>query len=173
MPVGTCLRGTYRRASSPPPERTVLHESQEEGPDQRFVFAHTEYDFSDENVGFEVFRFENGQAVEHWDNIQSRMGPNPSGHTMTDDPTQATDLDRTEANRQTLRAFVDEVLINRRLDRLENYVDRQSYTEYSPQLQDGFDHLAAGLFQSTTTTILPRAWPDPAWAIAVPVSARG
>jgi len=118
--------------------------------DGDFVFAHTEYDFSDENVGFEVFRFENGQAVEHWDNIQSRMGPNPSGHTMTDGPTQATDLDRTEANRQTVRAFVDEVLINRRLDRLENYIDRQNYTEHSPQLQDGFDHLAAGLNETRT-----------------------
>ena len=37
--------------------------------DGDFVFAHMEYDFSRRNVGFEVFRFEDGQAVEHWDNI--------------------------------------------------------------------------------------------------------
>ena len=35
--------------------------------DGDFVFAHTEYDFSRRNVGFEVFRFDNGRAVEHWD----------------------------------------------------------------------------------------------------------
>ncbi len=121
--------------------------------DGDFVFAHTEYDFADENVGFEVFRFETGQAVEHWDNIQSRRGPNPSGHTMTDGPTEATDLDRTESNRQMARAFVDDVLIHRRLDRLENYVDRQNYTEHNPQLEDGFDHLAAVL--SETATAIP------------------
>ena len=120
--------------------------------DGDFVFAHTEYDFSDENVGFEVFRFENGQAVEHWDNIQSRMGPNPSGHTMTDGPTEATDLDRTESNRQTVRAFVDDVLVHRRLEKLENYVDRQNYTEHNPQLEDGFDHLSAVLSETATET---------------------
>lgn len=116
--------------------------------DGDFVFAHTEYDFADKNVGFEVFRFENGQAVEHWDNIQSRMGPNSSGRTMTDGPTQATDLDRTESNRQTVRDFIDEVLIQRRLDHLENYVDRKNYTEHSPQHKDGFDHLFAHLNDS-------------------------
>ncbi len=113
--------------------------------DGDFVFAHTEYDFSEENVGFEVFRFENGQAVEHWDNIQSRMGPNLSGHTMTDGPTEATDLDRTEANRQTVRAFVDEVLVDRRLENLEEYVDPNSYTEHNPHMADGGRHLLAAL----------------------------
>jgi predicted SnoaL-like aldol condensation-catalyzing enzyme len=43
--------------------------------DGDFVFAHTEYDFSRRNIGFEVFRFEDGRAVEHWDNIQPRLGP--------------------------------------------------------------------------------------------------
>ena len=40
--------------------------------DGDFVFAHTDYDFNEVEVGFEVFRFENGQAVEHWDNLQPR-----------------------------------------------------------------------------------------------------
>lgn len=34
------------------------------------------------SVGFEVFRFEGDQTVEHWDNIQARLGPNLSGHSM-------------------------------------------------------------------------------------------
>ena len=38
--------------------------------DGDFVFAHTEYDFATSRVGFEVFRFEDDLAVEHWDNIQ-------------------------------------------------------------------------------------------------------
>ncbi len=52
--------------------------------DGDYVFAHTEYDFSTSNIGFEVFKFEGDQTVEHWDNIQPRLGPNPSGHTMVD-----------------------------------------------------------------------------------------
>lgn len=120
--------------------------------DGDFVFAHTEYDFSEENIGFEVFRFENGQAVEHWDNIQSRMGPNPSGQTMTGGPTEATDLVRTESNRQTVRAFVDDVLVHRRLEKLGDYVDRQGYTEHNPQMADGFEHLLAALGGTATDT---------------------
>jgi len=113
--------------------------------DGDFVFAHTEYDFADENVGFEVFRFDNGQAVEHWDNIQPRRGPNQSGHSMTDGPTDAADLDRTESNRQTVRAFVDDVLIHRQLTKLGNYADPQSYVEHDPEMEDGFEQLLAGL----------------------------
>nr|CAA6827129.1 MAG: Predicted SnoaL-like aldol condensation-catalyzing enzyme [uncultured Thiotrichaceae bacterium] len=50
--------------------------------DGDYVFGHTEYDFANSNIGFEVFRFEDGQTVEHWDNIQRRKGPNISGHSM-------------------------------------------------------------------------------------------
>lgn len=125
--------------------------------DGDFVFAHTEYDFADENIGFEVFRFENDQAVEHWDNLQSRMGPNPSGHTMTDGPTEATDLDRTESNRRTVHAFVDEVLVHRQLEQLGNYVDGESYTEHNPQMADGFEHLLAAL-RGTASEPRPRSY---------------
>ena len=120
--------------------------------DGNFVFAHTEYDFSNANTGFEVFRFENGQAVEHWDNIQSRMGPNPSGHTMTDGPTEATDLDRTEANRKIVGAFVDDVLVQHRLEKLEDYVDQASYTEHNPHMEDGFEQLLAHLSGTASET---------------------
>ena len=67
--------------------------------DGDYVFAHMEYDFASRKICFEVFRFEDGQAVEHWDNIQERQGPNQSGRSMVDGPTEATDLDLTESNR--------------------------------------------------------------------------
>jgi predicted SnoaL-like aldol condensation-catalyzing enzyme len=35
--------------------------------DGDFVFAQTDYDFNVLEIGFEVFRFEEGLAVEHWD----------------------------------------------------------------------------------------------------------
>lgn len=113
--------------------------------DDEFVFAHTEYDFADRNVGFEVFRFADGQAVEHWDNIQSRMGPNASGNTMTDGATEPTDLDRTESNRDHVRSFVEGVLVGGRLDKLADYVDAETYIEHNPQRADGLDHLRAVL----------------------------
>jgi predicted SnoaL-like aldol condensation-catalyzing enzyme len=38
--------------------------------DGNYVFTHSEYDFGEPMVGFDIFRFENGLIVEHWDNLQ-------------------------------------------------------------------------------------------------------
>ena len=113
--------------------------------DGDYVFAHTEYDFSTRRIGFEVFRFEDDRAVEHWDNIQPRRGPNPSGHSMVDGPIEAAQLARTEANRTFVREFIETVLIDRRLDQLDRYIDSARFTEHNPELEDGVEALEARL----------------------------
>lgn len=113
--------------------------------DGDYVFAHTEYDFSSLRVGFEVFRFEGEQTVEHWDNIQEMEGPNASGHTMLDGPTTATDLDRTGPNRERIRSFVSEVLIAGKQEQLEQFVDA-GFTEHNPHSTDGVTALRDLLF---------------------------
>ena len=119
--------------------------------DGDYVFAHTEYDFSTRRIGFEVFRFEDGQAVEHWDNIQARLGPNQSGHSMVDGEIEATDLEQTEANRSLVRVFVETVLIDGRLDRLAEFVNGDVYTEHNPRLSDDVSQLRTALEQVTDT----------------------
>ncbi len=110
------------------------------------VFAHTDYDFNVLEIGFEVFRFEDGLAVEHWDNLQHKPSSlNLSGHTMIDGPTEATDLDRTEENRNLIRSFVEEVLVDGQHDRLELYIDKESYTEHNPYMSDGLQALREAL----------------------------
>ncbi len=113
--------------------------------DGDYVFAHTEYDFSSLRVGFEIFRFEGDQTVEHWDNIQEKEGPNPSGHSMIDGPTTAEDLDSTASNQDCVRDFVDEVLISGKIDRLENYLNGSCYTEHNPGIGDDLSLLRVAL----------------------------
>ena len=113
--------------------------------DGDFVFAHTEYDFLRRNIGFEVFRFEEGQAVEHWDNIQPRMGPNAAGHDMVGGPTEAGDLGLTEVNRTTIRDFVQTVLIAGQSERLGEWITPASFTEHNPHLSGDAAELAAHL----------------------------
>lgn len=105
--------------------------------DGNYVFAHTEYDFATCRIGFEVFRFEDGFAVEHWDNIQPRRGPNPSGHSMIDGPTEASDFELTETNRDFVRAFVEKVLIPDQPDKIKEFVDATHFTQHNPHLEDG------------------------------------
>ena len=114
--------------------------------DGDIVFAHTDYDFNVVEVGFEVFRFENGQVVEHWDNLQSKPNrPNPSGHTMLDGATEIMDLDRTEANREFIRSFVAEVLIGGELGKLDRYIDSDEFIEHNPEMSDGLEALRESL----------------------------
>jgi predicted SnoaL-like aldol condensation-catalyzing enzyme len=114
--------------------------------DGPYVFAHTDYDFFGPKIGFDIFRFDQGKIVEHWDNLQETpAAANPSGHTMIDGPTEASDLDRTAANKQLVASFVDDILVNGRLDRLAGYYDGDHYVQHNPQIADGLSGLGRAL----------------------------
>ena len=104
--------------------------------DGDFVFAHTEYDFAQRNIGFEIFRFVNDKAVEHWDNIQKRQGPNKSGHSMVDGEVNVINLELTETHRVKVQNFIHDVLIRRDRNVLSNYLDSEHYVEHSPDHTD-------------------------------------
>lgn len=135
------LAALFKRLSKTSPRVNIVRAFE----DGDFVFAHTEYDFASRKIGFEVFRFEDGRAVEHWDNIQARQGPNQSAHSMVDGPTESQDLDKTESNRAVVRSFVETVLIEGKLARLTDYLAEDSYTEHNPRLADGVAALRSAL----------------------------
>ena len=116
--------------------------------DGDYVFAHMEYDFSSRKICFEVFRFQGGQAVEHWDNIQERHGPNKSGRSMVDGPTQATDHNLTESNRALVRSFVENALVGDQLDKLTDYIATEIYAEHNPHFSDDLSALQSTLEKS-------------------------
>jgi predicted SnoaL-like aldol condensation-catalyzing enzyme len=134
--------GAVLKALPPGSARAKTVRVFEDGP---FVFAHTDYNFFGPKVGFDIFRFDGGRIVEHWDNLQQTAGPNASGRTMIDGPTEATDLDRTDANKALVRAFVDDILIAGKMDRLAGYFDGDRYAQHNPQVADGLSGLGAAL----------------------------
>lgn len=73
------------------------------------------------------------QAVEHWDNIQPRKGPHLAGRSTG--PTESTDLDLAESNRELVRGFVQNVLIDG-AQKLEDYLDADMI-QHNPDMQDG------------------------------------
>lgn len=114
--------------------------------DGDYVFTHTEYDFFGPKIGFDIFRFENGKIVEHWDNLQETPAkPNPGGHTMTDGPTEIKDIDKTEANKNLVRDFVDNILVNGKMEKLAAYFDGDNYIQHNPNIPDQLSGLGATL----------------------------
>jgi len=139
---GEGLAALFKRLSKTSPHVNLVRVFE----DGDYVFGHTEYDFSTSKIGFEVFRFEDGLVVEHWDNLQAKPGgPNPSGHTMTDGPTEPTDLDKTRENKELVRSFVDDILVNGQMEKLASYFDGDTYTQHNPQIGDGLSGLGAAL----------------------------
>lgn len=137
------LAELFQRLSQTSPRVNIVRAFE----DGDFVFAHTEYDFANRNIGFEVFRFEVGQAVEHWDNIQPRQGPNPAGNSMVNGPTEASDLTSTEFNRARVVDFVDKVLIAANVEAIEEFIDPSDYTEHNPRLDNDVSKLKALLIR--------------------------
>ncbi len=114
--------------------------------DGEYVVAHTVYNFFGPKIGFDVFRFENGKIVEHWDNLQPTPDqPNPSGRTMTDGTAEVTDLEKTDSNKALITAFVNDVLVNGKLDKLSSYFDGDNYVQHNPAIADGLSGLGAAL----------------------------
>ena len=139
---GEGLAALFKRISKSNPRVNVVRAFE----DGDFVFGNTEYDFSTRRIGFEVFRFDDKNlAVEHWDNIQPRKGPNASGRSMVDGPTEATDLEKTELNRALVQQFIQSVMIDKTA-KLEDYIiqgdgDTATFIQHSPDIADGLDAL--------------------------------
>lgn len=121
--------------------------------DGDYVFTHTEYDFFGPKAGFDVFRFEDGLIVEHWDNLLEVQKPNPSGRTQFDGATELTDLDKTEANKQTVKDLLEKVFMNGEMDKLATYINPTNYIQHNPGIADGLDGLGAGMKQMAANGI--------------------
>lgn len=119
--------------------------------DGDFVFTHTDYNFFGPKIGFDIFRFEDDASnlekiVEHWDNLQETpTKPNPSGHTMIDGATEIKDLDKTETNKALVKNFVEDILVNGKIDKLVGYFDGDNYIQHNPQIPDKLSGLGATL----------------------------
>ena len=112
--------------------------------DGDFVVAHTDYNFFGPKVGFDIFHFENGKMLEHWDNLQETATRPSPGHTMIDGPTTVSDLDETEADKGLMQSYMDDLLHGRK-DKLQGYFDGNRYIQHNPLVADDLTGLFAGL----------------------------
>lgn len=113
--------------------------------DGDYVFTHNEYDILGPLIGFDIFRFEDGMVVEHWDNLQETAKPNPSGHTMIDGATEISDLDKTASNKMLVYDLVEDILVKGKMDKLAGYFDGDNYIQHNPLIPDKLSGLGKAL----------------------------
>ncbi|AUQ70604.1 nuclear transport factor 2 family protein [Phaeobacter inhibens] len=108
--------------------------------DENFVVIHQTAEFFGPKVIIDLFRFEDGKLVEHWDAIQDEVPETASGRSMIDGTTEITDLDRTEANKALVTGLVIDVLMGGDLAWINSYI-RADYMQHNPYVPDTRDGL--------------------------------
>ena len=86
---------------------------------------------------------EDGKIVEHWDVIAPYAATTPSGHTSVDGSGTITDLDKTEANKQLVRAMIENVLMPEGEGSLSDYISTDQYLQHNAEVPDGLEAFQA------------------------------
>lgn len=121
--------------------------------DGEYVFTHTQYNFFGEKIGFDIFRFEGGLIVEHWDNLVGKAIPNPSGRTQIDGAVEVSDREKTDENKTLITAFINTVLIGGKMEGLGEYFDGDRYIQHNPQVADGLSGFGKALEEMASSGI--------------------
>jgi predicted SnoaL-like aldol condensation-catalyzing enzyme len=110
--------------------------------DGNYVFTHSEGDIYGAKIFFDVFRFEDGLIVEHWDNMQTTETQSKSGHTMIDGTIKASDLKKTADNKKLIQAMYADVFIGGDLAKIDTYISSEKYIQHNPGSPDGKEAFA-------------------------------
>ena len=77
---------------------------------------------------------DDAKMIEHWDMIAELVDDTVSAHSQIDGPTEPSDLDATEQNKQLVGDYINDVLKNGEADKLADYISTDSYVEHNSAL---------------------------------------
>lgn len=145
LSVGDGLEG-FGQALSALPEGSAKVDVKRAFTDGDYVFLHTAYDFFGPKIGFDIFRFEEGLIVEHWDNLTPIAETlNPAGRSQIDGTTVIVDSDKTEENRALVTGFVKDILMGGAPEKMMTYLSDQKYYQHNTGVGDGIEGLGAAM----------------------------
>lgn len=111
--------------------------------DKDKVVLQSVYNFAGagEQVAFDIFRFEDGLIAEHWDNLATKVGQNPSGRTQIDGDTKIVDNGNTEKTREVVKNFLYDVMQNNAPEKTSSYFNGDNYLQHNIGIADGLSGL--------------------------------
>ncbi|MBS2212005.1 hypothetical protein KEM09_11350 [Carboxylicivirga mesophila] len=113
--------------------------------DGDFVIAHTDYNFFGPKIGIDIFRFEDGLIVEHWDNLQEKVDETASGRTQIDGPVEVQDVEQTAANKALVKGLLADVFFGANPEKITDYISTEQYDQHNPGVKDGLTGLGEAL----------------------------
>lgn len=112
--------------------------------DGQYVFLHVFSSLNEGEAEWVITSFfktdMNDKLIEHWDAVSRYIHQTPSGHTSIDGPTEISDIERTQANKQLVRDFISNLLISEAPENIENYISIEHYIQHNAQIPDGLEH---------------------------------
>ena len=116
--------------------------------DGQYVFIHAYQNINNGEAQWVTTDFfdtdEHDKILEHWDVIAPFCDATPSGHTSTDGPTEVTDLDKTEENKELVRNLLKDALMEGgNPANIPNYISGEKYIQHNRDVADGLDHFLA------------------------------
>lgn len=103
--------------------------------DNDYVVLHSEYggtwNSNTPQVAFDVFRFDKGLIVEHWDNLTDISDDNDGTTQLDGALTPTIDLTLTGSNRSVIRQTADSIFLAGKYSTIANYFDITNYVQHS------------------------------------------
>ncbi len=105
-----------------------------------YVALHSTYtDNARAQVAFDIFRFEEGKVVEHWDNFNDVAEANPSGRTQTNGPTEIDYSVSAEDSKLVVLGAVNDVMMGKNPANMPSYFEGNKYLQHHVGVGDGVD----------------------------------
>jgi predicted SnoaL-like aldol condensation-catalyzing enzyme len=150
------LRQYAAEIAASPGAKINIYRSLEDGD---LVLLHSKYEGLSGRlaslIAFDLFRFKDCKIVEHWGGQEPESPPNPSGHTQIDGPTDIADRDRTEENRELVRAFKETVTVQLRFDQIGRFIQDGNYTQHASKIGDGIGRMKSRVAEVAKPSGMP------------------
>jgi predicted SnoaL-like aldol condensation-catalyzing enzyme len=113
--------------------------------DGQYVFVHAYQNLNEGEAEWVTTDFfdtdENDKIIEHWDVIAPFVPVTPSGNTSIDGPTEITDLDKTEENKELVRKLIRDALMKGgNPANLPLYISEDQYIQHNKDVKDGLEN---------------------------------
>ncbi len=104
----------------------------------------------------DLWRVENGKIVEHWDGHQPWVARNPSGHSMTDGPTEVTEHGKTALSKKVVQGFVELIMMGGDRSQLPAFFEGDSFIQHNPVIADGVSGLGEAIQAGVWAAVVQR-----------------